>query len=183
MTPSTQLMTADELLRYPHNNQRLELVKGELRVMPPSGGEHGMLAANICGPVVSYVRTHRLGVVVGAETGFLLAQDPDTVRAPDLGFIRQERIPATGIPRGFWPGAPDLAVEVISPGDTYTEVQEKVEEWLAAGCRLVWVINPRRRTVTVYRSLTDIAILTQADVLDGYAVLPGFRCPVADIFT
>jgi Uma2 family endonuclease len=175
-------MTADELLTYPHDNQRLELIKGELRTMAPAGGEHGALTINVTLPVGAYVRANGLGVVFGAETGFILARDPDTVRAPDLAFVRQERIPPTGVPRGFFPGAPDLAVEVVSPSDIFTEVEDKVQEWVEAGCRLVWVINPRRRRVTAYRSLTDIVVLTVADALDGHDVLPGFRCPVADLF-
>jgi Uma2 family endonuclease len=175
-------MTAEELLVYPHNHMRLELVNGELRTTPPSGVEHGVLAVNVTVPVALHVRANRLGILVGAETGFIVSRDPDTVLAPDFGFISQDRIPSTGVPRGFWPGVPDLAVEVISPNDIYTEVQEKVEEWLTAGCRMVWVINPRRLTLTVYRSLTDIVILTRHDTINGHDVLPGFLCPVADIF-
>jgi Uma2 family endonuclease len=95
-------------------------------------------------------------VVFAAGTGFKVASDPDTVRAPDLAFIRRKRIPEAGLPRGLWPGDPDLAVEVIFPGDTYTEVEEKVNDWLDAGTRMVLVLNPHNRTTTVYRSHTDV---------------------------
>jgi Uma2 family endonuclease len=182
MSSVTQLMTADDLWRLPQDGLRHELVRGELRTMPPAGFDHGVRIVKLTVPLAQHVDGHGLGVVVGADTGFVLARDPDTVRAPDIAFVRQERIPGTGHPRGFWDGAPDLAVEVISPSDTYSEVEEKVDDWLAAGTRMVWVINPRRRTVTVYRSRTAIAILGASDVLDGQDVLPGFSCPVGDIF-
>jgi Uma2 family endonuclease len=150
--------------------------------MPPAGSEHGAVAINIALVVAQFVKAHRLGVVFGAETGFKIASDPDTVRAPDLAFIRRERIPAEGIPRGFWPGAPDLAVEVISPGDTYTEVEENTSDWLNAGTRLVLVLNPRTRTVTVHTSPTDVIRLTDSDTLHGGDLLPGFSCRVAELF-
>jgi Uma2 family endonuclease len=182
MSSVTQLMTADDLWRLPQDGQRHELVRGELRTMPPAGFDHGAKVVNLTLPLAQHVRAQQLGVVVGAETEFVLARDPDTVRAPDIAFVRQERIPAAGNPRGFWDGAPDLAVEVVSPGDTFSEVEEKVEDWLAAGTRMVWVVNPRRRSVTVYRSRTAIAILTPDDVLDGQDVVPGFGCRVGEVF-
>jgi Uma2 family endonuclease len=182
MSSVSQLMTADELERLPDDGQRHELVRGELRTMPPAGFDHGAKVVNLTLPLAQHVRAQQLGVVAGAETGFVLARNPDTVRAPDIAFVRQERIPAAGNPRGFWDGAPDLAVEVVSPGDTFSEVEEKVDDWLAAGTRMVWVVNPRRRTVTVYRSRTVIAILTPNDVLDSQDFVPGFACRVADIF-
>jgi Uma2 family endonuclease len=150
--------------------------------MPPAGSEHGAVAVNIAVVVAQFVKSHGLGVVFGAETGFKIASDPDTVRAPDLAFIRRERIPEEGLPRGFWPGAPDLAVEVVSPGDTYTEVEEKVNDWLNAGTRMVLVLNPRTRTVAIYTSHTDVVRLTEADTLAGGEVLPGFTCRVAELF-
>jgi Uma2 family endonuclease len=150
--------------------------------MPPSGFEHGAVGINLSTPLDQYVKANQLGRVVGAETGFLLARDPDTVRGPDIGFVRRERLQATGIPRTYWLGAPDLAVEVVSPGDTVFQVDEKVQEWLAAGTSLVWVINPRQRIVTVYRPGATPRILTANDTLDGEDVVPGFRCPVASLF-
>ncbi|HEX9867573.1 MAG TPA: Uma2 family endonuclease [Candidatus Tectomicrobia bacterium] len=182
MSTTHTLTTADELFVMPDDGLRYELVKGELRRMPPAGSEHGAVAINIAVVVAQFVKAHGLGVVFGAETGFKIASNPDTVRAPDLAFIRRERIPAGGIPREFWPGAPDLAVEVISPGDTYTEVEEKVSDWLNAGTRMVLVLNPRTRTVTVYTSHTDVVRLTGSDTLDGGEVLPEFSCRVAELF-
>lgn len=182
MSTAKALMTAEELFAMPDDGFRYELVKGELRRMPPSGSEHGAIIASFTVLVAQFVKAHALGVVFGAETGFKLASDPDTVRAPDLAFVRREHIPAGGLPKEFWTGAPDLAVEVISPGDRYTEVEEKVHDWLDAGTRMVVVVNPRTRTVTVYRSHTELSRLTESDVLDGGDVLPGFTCPVSELF-
>jgi Uma2 family endonuclease len=182
MSATPTLATADELFVMPDDGFRYELVKGELRRMPPAGSEHGAVAVNIAVVIAPFVKAHSLGVVFGAETGFKIASDPDTVRAPDLAFVRRTRIPEEGIPRGFWPGAPDLAVEVISPGDTYTEVEEKVNDWLNAGTRMVLVLNPRTRTVTVYTSHTDVVRLTESDTLDGGEFLPGFTCRVTELF-
>jgi Uma2 family endonuclease len=182
MNPTQTHTTADELLTLPDDGSRYELIRGELRRMPPAGIEHGAIAINIGVAVGQFVKTHGLGVVFGAETGFKLASDPDTVRAPDLAFVRRERIPQEGIPQGFWSGAPDLAVEVVSPSDTYTAVEEKVREWLDAGTRLVLVVNPRTRTVTVYASQTQVTRLIESDLLSGGEVLPGFSCRVAELF-
>ncbi|HVF68467.1 MAG TPA: Uma2 family endonuclease [Pyrinomonadaceae bacterium] len=182
MTKTLQRSTADELFEMPHDGFRYELVKGELRKMSPSGSEHGAIIINISVLLAQYVRSKKLGVCFGAETGFKIASDPDTVRAPDVAFIRRERIPESGLPKKFWSGAPDLAVEVLSPGDTRREVDEKVEDWLGAGTRAVWIINPKRRSVTVYRSTTDVTRLSDGDVLEGGEVVPGFRCEVSEIF-
>ena len=182
MSATTQLMTAEELIKLPSGKFRYELVKGELITMSPSGSEHGATVINLTLSLGVHVKTNNLGVVFGAETGFKLASNPDTVRAPDIAFVRRERIPQTGIPKSYWPGAPDLAVEVVSPGDTVYEVDEKVAEWLTAGAQAVWVVNPKRRTVTVHRSLNDAVTLYENDELDGQDVVPNFRCRVADIF-
>ena len=117
-----------------------------------------------------------------AETGFLLEQDPDTVQAPDIAFVRRERIEKAGRVEGYWIGAPDLAVEVLSPSDTVRRIEGKVAEWLESGSRLVWVVSPKMHTVTVYRSLTEIVVLTEKDTLDGGDVVPGFQIPIAEIF-
>ena len=182
MATISQLMTAEDLLRMPDDGFCYELVKGELRKMAAAGYQHGRISMNISTPLDQHVRAHDLGTVYAAETGFTLASDPDTVRAPDVAFIRRERVAEVGDTGGYWPGAPDLAVEVISPGDTYTEVQEKILEWLDAGTRMVIAVNPRRRVVTVYRSLADISILTENDTLDGGDVVPGWSMPVRDVF-
>ena len=129
------------------------------------------------------MRDHNLGVVYAAETGFKLASDPDTVRAPGVAFIRRDRVEEVGDIEGFWPGAPDLAVEVISPSDTYADVQEKVFDWLEAGTHMVILVMPRKRAVTVYRSMTDMIMLTEHDTLDGKDVVPGWKIPVGELFS
>jgi Uma2 family endonuclease len=182
MSTTTELLTADDLWRRPNDHMRHELVRGELRTMAPAGGEHGFIGMQLSAQLAIYVRRHKLGVVVGAETGFVLTHNPDTVRAPDAAFISQMRIPTTGIPKKFWPGAPDLAVEVVSPSDKLREVEEKVDDWLAAGTAMVWVINPKRRRVTVYRPPRSVTILTADEQLDGQDIVPGFHCPVGELF-
>lgn len=150
--------------------------------MSPASQQHGRLGMRVSGPLDRYVEEHGLGIVFAAETGFRLASSPDTVLAPDVAFVRQERVDAIGDVEGYWPGAPDLAVEVVSRHDLYTAVEEKVIDWLEAGAGMVVVVNPRKRTVTVYRSLTAITILTEQDTLDGGDVVPGWPLPVRDIF-
>lgn len=175
-------MTADELQQLPSGGPRYELVRGELRTMAPSGYEHGDVTLEIGASLRSYVQANRLGGVVAGDVGFRLTSDPDTVRAPDVAFIRQERLREVGRPTGYWPGVPDLAVEVISPNDLYTEVEEKVAEWLEHGTRMVVVVNPRRRTVAVHRPGQPVRSLTERDVLGGEDVVPGWSIPVADLF-
>ena len=181
MTTKTRLMTADELLRLPSSGIRYELIRGNLKSMSLRGGFHGKQAGSIQGSLGTHARANGLGTVYAAETGFLLETDPDLVLAPDVAFIRRER-QRLGDTARYIPVAPDLAVEVISPSDRLTQVHEKALEWLAHGVRMVIVVNPRNRTVQVYRSPTDIATLTEADTLDGGDVIPGWRMAVADIF-
>ena len=166
----------------PPGHRRHELVRGELRSMAPAGFDHGTIVAKLTYVLGAHVYGNKLGMVVGAETGFRLASDPDTVRAPDVAFVAASRLPASGPPTGFWQGAPDLAVEVLSPGDTVFEIEEKVAEFLAAGARAVWVVNPRRRTLTLYGANAKSQVLNDSDVLEGQDVVPGFRHPVSDIF-
>jgi Uma2 family endonuclease len=182
MSTTTQLMTAEELLKLPRGEFRYELVKGELITMSPSGSEHGVIVVNITLLLAQYVKAKNLGLVFGAETGFKIEENPDTVRAPDVAFISRENIPESGIPKAYWHGAPDLAVEVLSPGDAASKVEQKVREWLSAGAKLVWTINPKQRTVTVYRAPDDVSTLSERDELSGEIVVPGFRCRVSEIF-
>jgi Uma2 family endonuclease len=182
MSTTTQIMTADELLKLPRGRFRYELIKGELRTMSPAGDEHSIVIMKLAVPLGHHVQTNKLGVIYGAQTGFKIATGPDTVRAPDIAFVNRARIEQTGVYKGFRPGAPDLAVEVLSPGDTVEEVEEKTAEWLAAGARAVWIVSPKRRTVTVHRSSKDIKVLSEQDELDGEDIVPGFRCRVAEIF-
>lgn len=174
--------TADELFRLPDDGYRYELVKGELRKMTPAGFEHGAVVMNLSAPLAQHVKASGLGVVCGAETGFKVASDPDTVLAPDIAFVRRDRIPASGRPTTFWPGAPDLAVEVLPPSDTIFAVDEKVATWLSAGAAAVWVVNPRNRTVAIYRSGAAQRTLPEQETLDGEQVISGFRLSVAEVF-
>jgi Uma2 family endonuclease len=176
------LVTADELLRMPRGQLRRELVRGELREMTPAGYDHGRVAMRFGLRLAGYVEAHALGDVCAAETGFRIGTDPDTVRAPDVAFVRRERAEMFTEGSSFFHGAPDLAVEVVSPGDSFGEVEEKVFDWLDAGCRMVVVVNPRKRTATVYRSRSDIAVLTESDALDGGDVIPGWRLPIRELF-
>lgn len=182
MGTTLQRSTADELFAMPDDGLRYELVKGELRRMSPSGSEHAVIIGRLTVRLGGYVEANDLGLYFGAEAGFKIGSDPDTVRAPDLAFVSRGRIPESGVPKKFWSGAPDLAVEVLSPGDTYSEVEEKVEDWLGAGTRAVWVVNPKRRSVSVYRSMSDVTRLSEADELEGGDVVPGFHCKVSEIF-
>jgi Uma2 family endonuclease len=150
--------------------------------MSPGGWKHGSVISNLHVSLASYVIQNKLGMMFGAETGFKLASNPDTVLAPDIAFLRQEGIPANLPERGYWPGPPDLAVEVISPGDTSGEVDEKIEAWLAAGCRAVWIVDPKLETVTIYHSRTDVTVKTVGEQVDGELVVPGFKCKVEDLF-
>jgi Uma2 family endonuclease len=182
MAAQRTLMTADELLRLPDDHMRHELVKGELRTMPPAGVEHGFVEGELFAVVREYVRSHELGFTFGAETGFRISRNPDTVRAPDVAFVAKGRLPGDRPPPTFPDLAPDVVAEVVSPSNTATEVREKVQEWLEAGVRLVWVVWPSNRSVTEYRSPAEVRELAGGDQLDGFDVLPGFTCPVRDIF-
>lgn len=175
-------ITAEDLFRMNRGMQRFELVGGELREMSPAGFQHGVIINRLSSLLTEVVDRNALGVVLGAETGFILSRSPDTVRGPDVSFVTRERIARIGIPMAYFPEAPDLAVEVVSPGDTVTEVESKAEDWLNGGTRLLWVVSPRSRTVTVYHSLQNIVVLTENETLDGGAVVPGFSCRVADLF-
>jgi Uma2 family endonuclease len=150
-------------------------------MMTPAGYEHGQIVGALHGALWVFVKQAQLGDVVGGETGFLIAHDPDTVRAPDVAFIRAERVPAAP-ERGFFDGAPDLAVEVVSPGDRASEVLAKVRDWLEAGCQVVWVVDPGTRTVQIYWRPNHAEILTIDDDLRGAEVVPGFKLPLVDVF-
>lgn len=182
MATQLQTMTADELLAMPDDGIRRELVDGEIREMTPAGWQHGRIAGNIAGELRAYVRAHRLGAMATAEASYRLAADPDTVRVPDVSFVRQERIDQVGDPAGYWPGAPDLAFEVISPNDRYSEVRAKVDEYLGAGTAMVVLVDTQNRQVIVFRPSGTRTELTEDDVLEGEDVVPGWKLPVRDIF-
>ncbi len=182
MVVDTQVMTAEQLLRMPDDGLRSELVQGALIRMSPTGFQHGRIIMNIATPLDQHVRTQHLGVVCAAETGFVLSRNPDTVRAADVAFIAQAKLSAEKGIESYWPGAPTLAVEVVSPHDLYTEVDEMVTDWLDAGTSMVVIVNPRKRSVTVYRLLGEITLLRENDTLDGGDIVPGWTIPVSAIF-
>ena len=180
MSTSTQLMTAEELIKLPRGGFRYELVKGELLTMSPAGEEHGAIAAKLAAELYAHVKANKLGVVYAAETGFKLESNPDTVLAPNVSFISRERVGQ--ISKKYREGAPDLAVEVISPGESRNKVEKKVGKWLQLGARVVWIVNPQTVTVTVYCADGGIKVLSAPDELPGDNVVPGFRIPVNEIF-
>ncbi len=182
MSTTTRVTTAAELLRLPRGEFRYELIEGELRMMSPAGAEHGSIALKLSWRLAQYVEENKLGEAFTAETGFLLGTDPDTVRAPDASFVSNEQLKRTAMTSSYYPEAPALAVEVVSPDDTAEEVDSKIREWLSAGTKLAWVIYPKGRTVTVYRSLDDIQVLTEQESLSGESVVPGFSCKIVDLF-
>lgn len=182
MATLPRLMTADDLLQMPGDGFLYELVQGELRSMSPASYRHGKIIINITLSLGQHVRDQQLGDVYAAETGFKLTAEPDTVRAPDVAFVRRERVEAVGDREGYWPGAPDLAIEVISPNDLYTEIEEKVIDFLNAGTGMVLIVNPRKQTVTVYRALSNISILTEEDIIDGEQIVPGWTFAVRNVF-
>jgi len=171
-------MTAQELLEYRNEPYQQELVEGILYEMEPPGAEHGVVVGTVQLLLGGHVRARRLGRTFAGDAGFLLASDPDTVRGPDVAFVSRERVEAIGIPRGYWPGPPDLAVEVVSPNDRHPQVAHKALDWLDHGTRAVLVVDPPRRTATVYRARYDIRVLHDerlelGDVVPGWSPLVG----------
>lgn len=173
-------MTAEELLRLDMPDTRTELVRGVLRVREPAGHVHGRVTMRVAVAVATHVQRHSLGETFAAETGFVLQRDPDTVRAPDVAFVASHRLAALG-EWGFARIAPDLAVEVLSPDDRPGEVLQKVGDWLRAGTRLVWIVDPIRRSGQVFRADGTVAFVTEGEAFEGDDVLPGFDCPLARV--
>jgi Uma2 family endonuclease len=175
--------TAEELLELPTGEGvRYELIKGRLHVMPAGTFEHGRIAANVVHSLATHVHATGTGIVLTAEVGFSLARDPDTVRAPDVAYVSNARVEAVGPFTGFWPGgAPDLAVEVVSPSDGGPYVRAKALEWLEGGARAVLVLHPRSQSATVYRSADDVRSYSEG-ALDLSDAVPGWTVAVADFF-
>jgi Uma2 family endonuclease len=173
-------LTIEEFERLPDDGWRLELVRGQVIREPPAGFEHSGIAVHIASILIAFAREHGLGKVVGADAGFVLSVEPPTVRAPDVAFVSEERL--TFDPKRFAPLAPDLTVEVVSPSNTMSEIHEKVLDYLDAGTRLVWVVDPGPRTIVVYRSRDEIRLITEDGEIDGGDVLPGFRLKVSELF-
>jgi Uma2 family endonuclease len=182
MAVDASTTTAEELLLMPEGRWRRELVRGELRIMEPTGIEHGRVASTVGALLFAHVRRTGSGVTLGAETGFVLESDPDTVRAPDAAFISREHYDRVGPTTKYWPGAPDFAVEVLSPSDRPGDVLEKVREWLAAGTVAVVVLDPDQRTATIHRRGCEAHVCGLQDTLDLSDAVPGFRPAVAELF-
>jgi Uma2 family endonuclease len=162
-TTQTHLMTAEELERLPDDSMCHELIKGELLTMSPPGDEHGDVIMNLTGPLWNHVKANNLGVLRAAETGFKLESNPDTVLAPDIAFIARDRV-GTRV-RGYREGAPDLVVEVMSQWDSRPKAARKAALWVELGARSVWVVNPRQRTVEVWRAKGERTLFQEADEL------------------
>jgi Uma2 family endonuclease len=175
------LMTADELLTLETAGKSTELVRGRLIVREPPSTYHGRVQSILNVLVGSYVRSHALGAVFGQDTGFKIASDPDTVRAPDLAFVDRARV-APIARRGYAALAPDLVAEILSPEDRPGEVLRKVGDWLEAGVRLVWVIDPDRRVASVYRSDGSVMTVSPDADIGGEAILPGFAFRLSELF-
>ncbi|MBI2566965.1 MAG: Uma2 family endonuclease [Candidatus Schekmanbacteria bacterium] len=175
-----RLITADEFERIAHRLGHSELIDGRIIEMSPTGAKHGTIEAWIAAILLVYVKPRNLGDVGTGEVGCKLPNG--RVRAPDVAFVRAERVPPDGPPDGFWPFAPDLAVEVVSPDDCPREVRDKANEWIAAGSQAVWTVDPASRTVTVYALATTPRVLGIGETLEGGSVLPGFACLVDQIF-
>ena len=178
--PPAALQTAEDLLRFREPGKTAELVRGVLIVREPPSTNHGRRAARLTLRVGSFVEQHDLGAVFAQDTGFRIARDPDTVRAPDLAFVARDRLSQV-TDEGYAELAPDLVAEVLSPGDRPGEVLEKVGQWLSAGVRLVWVLDPLGPHARIYRADGTVSTLGPEDELDGEDVLPGFRCPLGEI--
>jgi Uma2 family endonuclease len=176
------LITAEELVRVSPPHQQVELVRGHLIVREPPGTWHGRIANNLAFALTAFVRPRGLGTVFSQDTGFKIGSDPDTVRGPDVAFVSTDRL--GDIPhRGFATLAPDLVAEVLSPDDSAAEVLAKVADWLRAGTKLAWVVDPRRAEVRVYRPDGSTSTVPDGADLSGEEVLPGFSCPVREIFS
>jgi Uma2 family endonuclease len=179
MTVERRVMTAEELLRLPEDGTRRELLDGELRTMSPTGAGHGEHESAITFHIGTYLSSHPVARLWGGEVGFVLRRSPDRVRAPDIAVMRRERVP----PAGFFEGAPDMAIEVVSPGDTADEVEAKVQEWLAAGAETVWVVYPTGPRLAVHWPDGSARTYGPDDEVDGGPVLPGFRIRLSVLLT
>jgi Uma2 family endonuclease len=181
-TTAQQLITAEEFARMPEpaDGSRQELVRGVIVTRPPPRGPHGVCCSKLNRLIGNFVEANRLGNTTCNDTGWITERGPDTVRGPDVAFWSYQR--AEAVPEGYYEVPPDLAVEVVSPSDTHTAVQEKVRHYLKHGARMVWVVDPELRILTVYRKQTESRTLEETDTLSGEDVLPGFSVTVGELF-
>jgi Uma2 family endonuclease len=182
MKTIAKLITAEEFMDLPDpiDGSRQELIRGKVVTMPPAQGPHGYICLAIGSLIFQHARANRLGSAFSNDTGVVLERNPDTVRGPDVAYWSYERLPK--VPPGYIEIAPDLAVEVLSPSNRASKIRQKTKAYFANGTRQVWVINPKTRTVRVFRSPAKSTLLVENDALEGEDVLPGFRCDVADLF-
>jgi len=179
---ATQRMTIEEFERR-YLGKRAELWRGEVREYMPAGPKHGEVALNIGAAIRTFAKQHQLGTAFAAETGFIVrTPQGESVLAPDAAFIRRERLPQGEFPAGFCTVIPDLVVEVVSPSDSYADMRQKVDEWLAAGVSMVWVVDPQRRAVEIWQPGETPQNLGEQDLLLGDPILPGFQLPVKELF-
>ncbi len=182
MTTKAKLLTADDLLRLSSQGFRGELIRGELHETMSTGINHGRTVIKASVQLGNFIMPRQLGTLVGSDTGIWLERDPDTVREPDIAYISAEKMPLDADIPGYSEVVPDLVVEVRSPNNSLREIREKALMWLDFGVHLLWVAHPETRTVDVYGIGSSVLTLTEDDTLDGGEVLPGFSCPVRDIF-
>jgi len=175
-------MTAEELMQLPRGYYRAELINGELIKMPVPKVPHGRIAMRLGLPLVQFISDQNLGEAYISEIGFQLTRNPDTVLGPDLSFISKERLERIGETKGYWQGPPDLAVEVLSPGDRPGKVNKKIAPWFSFGTKQVWIVDQKHSTVTVYRSLSDTTTFSGSDYLESPDLLPGFRISLDKVF-
>jgi len=176
----THITTAEQLLKHSHAFDPCELVRGELVLMTPAGAFHGHIEGVLLARVQTHVEANRLGKVFSGDTGFVLETSPDTVRSPDIAFVCVARVPPEPV-EGFFPVPPDLAIEIRSSDDRNAEVLAKISHYLATGVHVVWDVNPKARTVTIYRQDSE-EVLKENDVLTEAALLPGLEIEVKSLF-
>jgi Uma2 family endonuclease len=181
MQTATKPLTAEEFWALPEGEGKRELVRGEVVEWMPVGGVHGDVVTELLTRLRTWAKQGQHGYVA-TEAGYLVQRNLDGVRAADISYVRQNRIPESGVPEGFWNLAPDLAVEVVSPNETAEEIQDKVFDYLAAGTLQVWVIYPRRQQAVVHTPDGLARTLKAGDDLQAPELLPGFACKVADLF-
>ena len=187
MSTTTRLITADELLVMPpydeNGNQcRFELIRGELQVMSLGKPLHGVICVRIGSALFRFVEANDLGMAFAAETGFVVERDPDSVLGADASFVSHERLATVDNFEKYFPFAPDLAVEVLSPGNTRREMEGKIAMYFAAGSRAVWVFDPKKRTAAVYTSPSEVRVFNEDERFDGGEVLPGFTLDLVKLF-
>jgi Uma2 family endonuclease len=182
MAATEKLLTAEEFERLPDDGKRYELIDGELREMAPTVNWHGEVESNLVIRLGGHVQAHGLGRVSCGEVLYVVRRDPDRVRAADIAFLRQERVPSPEARQHIMEVVPDLVVEILSKHDTVEEISGKIDDWLGAGVQMLWIVDPFRRTVTVYQPGRDPTLLGEHGSLAGDPVIPGFRCPVTEIF-